>query len=513
MAPDPDEQDLERAASLTSATVRGAKLAFGGVVVNRAVIFGVYIALARLISPADFGQFAAAAVVTGVGSLFAESGMMSALIRTREGIDEAASTAFFSLAVGGALLTLGAAALAPVVGLVFRSSHVGVLSAALAGTLFLNALQVVPDALLQRRFSFLRRVAVDPLSAAAFAAAAIATCANGAGAWGLVAGTYGSALAGVVASWSFGRFRPRRHLASIATWRELAAFARPVLGAELLYRVATQLDVVLLGRFKGAAPLGQYKNGLRIGQTPADMFVNVGAYVLLPALVHIADEPTRVSGAADRIYRLVAAVMLPASMMLLPLGESLGVLLLGSRWALAGHVISALCGLLVARVAISVASEIFKAVGRPELLIRMHAVNLVSMAVLVGATAAPFGAVGVAAAVSASQCVTAAYGVARSGALAGLRRADVPRVLAGPIVATALMVGAMLAFNTFVEPLQHAQLAAWALVVAEGAIGAAVYAAALFILDASRRHGARAWLERRSQRSFPVREAPTGSSQ
>ena len=162
----PRRRTRRESASLSDVTVRGARLAFVGFALNRGLMFGAYIVLARLISPRDFGLFAAASIVTGVGQLFAESGMMSALIRTRERIDEAASSAFFSLLIGGILLTLAAIAIAPLIGVLFRSSRVAAISVALSGSLLLNALSVVPEALLQRRFSYLRRVLIDPLSSA-----------------------------------------------------------------------------------------------------------------------------------------------------------------------------------------------------------------------------------------------------------------------------------------------------------------------------------------------------------
>ena len=243
-------------------------------------------------TPTDFGHYAAASVITGVGTVFSESGMLSALIRRPDRIDEAASTAFFSLIVSGTLLTLGALAVAPLVGCFFHSGKVTALSAALAGALLVQSLSVVPDAVLQRRFSFARRVAVDPLSSVAFSAVASPGRRGrrrrlGAGR-GRLRVAAGIGHRGACRS---PRFRPRLALASVAMWRELASFARPVLGSEILSKVATQLDTVMLGRFKGAAALGQYRNGLRVAQQPSDGFVSIGAYVLLPALVRLARSP------------------------------------------------------------------------------------------------------------------------------------------------------------------------------------------------------------------------------
>ena len=181
-----DTRDAER--PLGQIAARGARLAIVGWGASQGLNFAAYIVLARLLDPGDFGTFAAGSILIAFGVLFAESGTMAALISRRDRIDEAASTAFFSLVVSGVLLSLVSLAASPLVGLFFQNHRAGVVAAALSGWLFLRAMTIVPDSLLQRRFSYARRVAVDPLGAIAFAAVAIATCATGAGVWGLVLG-------------------------------------------------------------------------------------------------------------------------------------------------------------------------------------------------------------------------------------------------------------------------------------------------------------------------------------
>ena len=206
--------------------------------------------LARLATPADFGQFAAATVVVGVGSLLGESGMMAALINRRDRIDEAASTAFFSLLAGGVLLSLGAVALAPLVGLYYHSSR---------------------SASLCRPVRFGAHPHVDDRSRLAPAAADVVRATSGRGSArfdrlrrrrdrrmrarrrrvGLVAGMYASLLVQVVSAWGFARKRPRWREASCEMWRELSSFGRPVLGSEILRFVASQLERSRSAEFPG----------------------------------------------------------------------------------------------------------------------------------------------------------------------------------------------------------------------------------------------------------------------
>ena len=141
----------EPAAGLTRTVVRGAGIAGLGFASTLALNFGFYLVLARLATPDDFGVLAAGSLFVGLGMVFAESGMLAAVIQRRDRVEEAANTAFVSTVLGGVALTLLALALAPLIGVVFDSHRIGEVAAALSGWLFLNLAAVVPNALLQRR--------------------------------------------------------------------------------------------------------------------------------------------------------------------------------------------------------------------------------------------------------------------------------------------------------------------------------------------------------------------------
>ena len=468
---------------LRGAAIRGARLALIGWGSSQALIFVGYLVLARLVDPSDFGRFAAASLIIGVGGLFAESGMMAALINRRDRIEEAASTAFFSLLLGGTLLTLMSLAASPLLGLFFRSGRVTALSAALSGWLLLRALTVVPDALLQRHMSYARRVAVDPLGAIAFTGTSIAVCSGGAGAWGLVAGTYASMLVQLVTAWLFLGERPRRSLASVAMWRELGGYARPVIGSEILRRIAGQLDVVMLGRFHSAASLGQYRNGVRLAQQPTNAFVDVGAYVLLPTLARLQGEPARLQASARRVFETSLTGSIPVSLAMIPLGVPIALLCLGDRWREAGLAIAGFSGVLIGVSLNSIASEILKAVGLPGRLMRIHGFGLVVTAVLVCAAAIPFGVLGVAIAISVSQLVIGLFAFSLVSPLIEMSGRALAAAAVRPLLAGALMLTAMVSFALLERPATRGQASGLALIVAEVLLGLLTYVSALAAID------------------------------
>ncbi len=377
--------------------------------------------LARLISPGDFGDFAAASILVNAGMLFTESGMLAALIHRRDRIEEAASTAVIATLAAGLLFGLIALVASPLVGAFFDSDTIATVSAALAGLLPLRALPIVPEALLQRRFLFLRRMVSEPAAVVAFGTVAIIAASNGMGVWALVLGYYASAVTDIILSWALVRWRPRLGLASFAVWRELVSYGRHVLAATAILRAGSQVPNALLGRYVGTAPLGQYRYADRIASTPFSAILAAASWVLFPAFARISHESERFREAFLRSLRSIMALAVPFGMVLLPLGVPIAVVVFGPVWYDAGEAAMALCLYTGAASLISIATEAFKAAGRPELLTRTHLLTVVFGSILMVALL-PFGLVGVAAGISLGMVAGAAYAVVASGRVMEISR-------------------------------------------------------------------------------------------
>src|SRR5205809_220077 len=173
---------------LTGVVLRGAWLAATGFLLTNLLTLGFYVALARLATPRDFGVLAAGSVLVYLSATFVESGLAAALIRRDEDVDEAANTVLLATVAAGAGFAFVALAAAPLVGHFFGSPRVTHVAAAMSGILFVRSFGIVPNTLLQKRFSFVRRVIVTPAGVIGFGIAAVVGTANGWGVWGLVLG-------------------------------------------------------------------------------------------------------------------------------------------------------------------------------------------------------------------------------------------------------------------------------------------------------------------------------------
>jgi O-antigen/teichoic acid export membrane protein len=323
---------------------------------------------------------------------------------------------------------------------------------------------------------------VEPLAAVAFAAAAIVAMANGMGVWGLVIGNYVQIAVDAALTWALARWRPRPRLASTAMWRELVRFGRHVIAAGVVQRVGEQADRVLVGRFVSTSALGQYQYALRLAMAPFEATLAVASHVLFPAFARISHDRERLTSAYLRSLRWVMVAAMPASLILLPLGEPLTVVLFGDVWRPAGHALSAMCLFAAGNSLLSISLEGAKAYGRPAVLARVH---LFMMLVTVAAMVAllPLGLNGVAAGLSVGAVAGAIYAAFSFSRLVSLPMREIWARVWAPATAALVMVGGLYPVeHSVLHASSHGVVVGLALLAVEGVLGGALYVAALSLL-------------------------------
>jgi PST family polysaccharide transporter len=463
---------------LTSTVVRGVSLAAAGYIGAQILNLGFYVVLARLLEPTDFGEFAAATVLIGFTLLLTDSGMAAAVIQRRTDLEAAASTAAFATFAAGIVFSLLALATAPIVGAFFDSSTVTAIAAASSGTIFLRTAGSVPDALLQRRFSFLRRLIIEPATVIGFGIAAVIAASSDMGPWALVVGQYAGFAIDAILSWVLVRWLPSPRLASFGMWRELVGYGRHVLVATAILHAGEQASTLVVGRALGSASLGQFRYAMRLAAAPFAMLLAGAGYVLFPAFSRIATEAERLRGAFLRSLRWVCVLAFPAGLVFVPLGEPLAVVIFGEVWRPAGEALVAMCLFPIGGMLANVVSEALKAIGEPRLLTRMHAVT---SGVMIAAMLAliPAGLTAVSAGMSIGAMAGGVYALFLARGALGIPLARmVAEIL--PAAAAALVAALILIpVEWVVDASSHSTAGAALLLLAEAGFGAVLYLALL----------------------------------
>jgi PST family polysaccharide transporter len=265
-------------------------------------------------------------------------------------------------------------------------------------------------------------------------------------------------------------------------WRQLAAYAKHVVGGELLNQVNLGVNTALIGRFLGASALGQFRFAWRISTQAAAPFVAASAYVLLPAFNRVATDEVRFRAASLRSLRALALAVLPLSLFFFPFGEPIAVAVLGEPWRSAGQVLTGLCGAAAAMPLLSMSSSIFKAAGRPDMLPRIGALQTVGSIVLVVALL-PLGLVGVASAVSLAYLIALAYTLRALARVLAVPKRELLTQIAAPIAAAVGMTLVLYAVQRYaVNVDQGGSLERLGLLAIMAGVGASLYLALLAVM-------------------------------
>lgn len=427
---------------------RGAALSAVTLLLVQGISLGSTLVLARLLSPAEVGVFAAGTILSGFLTVFVDSGMKNALVQRRDDVESAADTVFYATLVGGLLVGLLALAAAPLVALLFDSDVAGRIAAVTAGLFFLQALTIAPDALMIRRFDITRRLVIDPARSFAYGATAVGCAVAGLGVWALVIGSYASAVVWLIGSWGFAHWRPGRG-ASVRTWRELGRFGLPILGLSLAWRVRAVVQTALLGRTLGEAALGQYRYGSRLGDLPRTAVMQVGAYAILPAFSRMSGEPDRFRRGFLRALRWSWVLAVPVTGLITALGEPAVVVLLGERWRDAGLFLMASAAIAACVGLHEVCGEAIKAAGASR---RLNWISGIVLVVGLGLLVAllPLGLLGVGLAASGTEILIAVASLALARRIVDFRVGVLVRGLVPAAVATVVAAGAVGSFEWLV---------------------------------------------------------------
>jgi O-antigen/teichoic acid export membrane protein len=404
------------------------------------------IALARLLAPDDFGVMGMAMFFVGIGQMFANFGIGSAIIQARADDRIVLSSCFWlNMAVAGALALLNLVA-APAIAAFYQRQDLAPFVAVLSLNLLLAGLMVVPQALLYRDMRFADLARAQVLGSFGGAIAAIALAWYGVGVWSLVAQPLvGSAINLAFCLVGLG-WRPHFEFCWTRT-KPLASFSVALLGTNLVGYANRNVDSLLVGRFLGAGPLGLYSMAIQLMLYPLQQVSSVIVRVLFPTLVQIKDDPERLRGAYLKSIGAIAFITFPMMLGLFSIASDFVLVVFGEDWMPMVPVLKVLCWVGMMQSIGTTVGTIYLSMARPNLAFR---VTLIGSPFLIGGMAAgiPWGILGVAIGFAAASFGLFYYVALRAFDLIQLSLSDFHSVLVRPLIAAAAMAVALYGFIT-----------------------------------------------------------------
>jgi len=370
---------------------------------NKIFTLLVFILLARLLDPKDFGLIAFARLFIDYLNSFSGQGLDMAVIQRKEITDQHLNSAFWINNLMAAIFALLLYVIAPFIESYFSESGVTNVLRVLIIVFLINSLIRVQVAILMRNYQF-KQLAISGLAASiGGGAVGVILALKGYGVWSLVFQQVSSMVIAVLLLWNASNWRPSLTF-SVKAAKELYVFAVKAFYDQQLTFVSKRIDEALVAFFLGMTLLGYYSVAKRIFETAVELIYGVLSKVLVTVFSKAQDDIASIIEQTRRINILMAAISFPIFVLASVANQEIVLFLFGEKWRLAStsFAILMLSGLFL--LAPSLLHPIFNAIGRPVVPLKLNGIRAIASAILIW-IGAPFGLIGIALAVLARNLI------------------------------------------------------------------------------------------------------------
>lgn len=425
--------------------VSGVKWTFASTMGKRVMALGANVILARLLAPEDFGLVAMAGIVLGFVDLFRDLGTGSALVRAKEVNPVLQSSVFWLNLLFGVTMTLSMMALSPVIAALYREPRVQPVLMVMSVSFLLSSMAIVQAGVMNRKMRFQALAKIELSASALSYTVGIGAALLDQGVWSLVYQTLTYTATSTTLLWIVGDWRPQR----VFIWSEvrgIMSYSLNLVGYNVFYYFAQNVDNLLIGRFLGTSALGVYDMAFKLMAFPMAAVSAVFGKVMLPYFARAQDDLPRFRYVYLQISRAISFITFPLMIGLFATREHFVMAVFGADWIQMIPLLTMFAPLAAIRSVLTTTGSIYVATGRADLQLRWGIVsNLVVFAGL--AIGVQWGIIGVAAGFTATALLLLYHNFMIPFRLVKLTLGDLLKALRPTMLCTALMLALLVTLD------------------------------------------------------------------
>ena len=410
---------------------------------TQVISFLVFLILARLLDPENFGLVAMATVAIAFFRIFKEFGFSAAIVQ-RENLESGhIDTAFWTDILVNVMMMAITFLSAKWVANLYNEPRLEIIIQALSLVFLTAAFSQVQTAILRRNLNF-KVLAIRTLIAEVIGGVTGITCAlSGLGVWSLVARQLTTAVIGTLILWIFSSWRPGL-IVSKRYFIDLFGFSVNMFTANIVNFFGSKSDAFLIGYFLGPMSLGYYTIAQRLILLLTEFLGGAVNKVAWPAFARLQDNPRKIRSGFYSASHLLAVLVMPVFLGIFSVTPELVNLMFGSQWEKSIPVLKILVFVGIIQSMNKMYDSIIVSIGRPGIWLSFRTAISISN-VLGFFIALHWGLTGIAYAyVIVSYAYVPVYLYALN-TLVEIRASKYFGVLAAPITAATLMTGSILA--------------------------------------------------------------------
>jgi len=450
-------------------------LALSGVA-NQFVSFVIFVVIARLVTPAEFGLVAMAALMIELMQILAIAGIADAVIQRPTLDDRAADSAFWLNCAGGIVVAAAAVLLAGPIDHLFGVHGLARVIRILSLTFLIAPVGAIHAARLAREFGF-RALALRNLGANLLSGAiGIWIALSGGGVDALVAQRLVAALAISVIGFLSYRWWPRLRV-DVAACRQLVSFGFKIMSSQILLMTNVRSIELIAGFVLGPVAVAT----IRVANRCIDMLMGITVapfqQMALPFLSRMQHDPAALRRGYVSLSRFSALVIFPAFAGAFALAPVLVPTMFGAHWREAGAVMQIVCFHAVNMQFSVLLPSTLAAAGRPGHVFGWSAAQL-GLGVTAAVIGSYYGVFGLVIANLLRAYLLMPVGIAIMRRKTGIGADVVFGSIVMPLVASVLMACAVTMLQFLLTPLLPLSV----VLICDVTVGAAAYVTLILLL-------------------------------
>jgi PST family polysaccharide transporter len=267
--------------------------------------------LAWVLVPGDFGYVSMAFAVAAFLSLITQAGMKELLIRRYKEFPDLATSAFWLMVLLGSFTTALGFFAAPLIAHFFHDDRLTNLIRVLAFQNIFLSLAIVADSKAQIDLRFRFTAILEFVCSVMLTTLTVLLAFLGWGAFAFIVPWPILAITKCAAFWSRTKVRITGR-PSLRIWMDVLGDNALLLASATCLMITAQGDYVILGRMYNKDVVGRYFWAFGLSTQAMQLLSLNVAYVLLPSLAKLQDEPERFRAAFTRAASVLALLAVPA---------------------------------------------------------------------------------------------------------------------------------------------------------------------------------------------------------
>lgn len=339
------------------------------------ILFISNVALARILSPDEFGIVGILMAFVLFSSILTDGGLGNALIQKKDLSSDDCSTIFYTNIIVALSCYLVLFYFSDFIASFFSQPQLSLLMPVIGIVVIFDAFSAVQNNLLVKELNFKRIAFVKVIAAFVSSLVAVVMAFCDCGVWSLVVQYILNSITKAVLLWIVATWLPTLTF-KWESFKLLFGYGSKLLVANLLSEIYRQAQVVVIGRFFPARQVGLFSQAKHLQDVPITTILTVVNQVTFPVFSKIQDDKTLLVKGLSRSLKLLSFINFPLMAMLIVCAKPIFLLLFGEKWIDAVPYFQWLCGgfglLLVVH---NTNLSLLKAIGKSEILLYLEIVK------------------------------------------------------------------------------------------------------------------------------------------